>query len=57
MYMEASKAVIFSLYKGKGNKSECMYYRGMGLLNTVGQVHGKVVAGRVKMISEALVGE
>lgn len=31
------KAVIFQMYKGKENKSDCMNYRGKSLLSIVGK--------------------
>ena len=31
-------AVIVPLYKGKGKRTECKYYRGISLLSTAGKI-------------------
>ena len=33
---DGRSAVIFSLYKGKGERTECSNYRGISLLSAVG---------------------
>ena len=49
-------AVIVSLYKGKGEKSECKNYRGISLLS----IDGKIYAGildRVRKVTGGLIND
>ena len=40
-------AVIASLYKGKGEKTECKNYRSISLLNVVGKINAGILEDRV----------
>lgn len=46
------KAVIVSLYKEKGSKSDCKNYRGISLLSIIGKVYAKIVTDHVNRISK-----
>ena len=48
---------LVPIYKGKGDKMECSNYRGISLLSVVGKLYGRVLIGRVKMITERSIGE
>ncbi|CAK1594622.1 unnamed protein product, partial [Parnassius mnemosyne] len=41
------KAVIVSIYKGKGSQQDCKNYRGISLLSIVGKLYAKVLIERV----------
>ncbi|CAG5021593.1 unnamed protein product [Parnassius apollo] len=41
------KAVLVSIYKGKGSQQDCKNYRGISLLSIVGKLYAKVLIERV----------
>ena len=41
-------AVTVPLYKGKGERTECMNYRGVSLLSVVEKVYAGILVGRVR---------
>ena len=45
---DCQRAVIVSLYKGKGVIEECKNYRGISLLSIPGKLYGKVMINRVR---------
>ncbi|XP_038064973.1 uncharacterized protein LOC119735349 [Patiria miniata] len=45
-------AKIVTLYKNKGDRSDCYNYRGISLLNTVGKVLGSVALIRLQLLAE-----
>ena len=47
-------AVICSLYKGKGERTECSNYRGISLLSVVGKVFAGIIEDRVRKVTEGL---
>ncbi len=38
---DQKKAIIVSLYKGKGSRSECSSFRGISLLSVPGKICGR----------------
>ncbi len=52
-----TKAIIFSVYKGKGRRGECGSYKGKSLLSIAGKVYGKVIIARVQRLTEEKVSE
>jgi len=51
------RAIIVSLYKGKGDRGECKNYRGISLLSIPGKVYGRVLIERVRVLTEGMIGE
>lgn len=51
------KSRICSLYKNKGDRSECNSYRGISLLCIPGKIFAKVLLNRLIPVSEALLPE
>ena len=49
---EFHDALIVSLYKNKGSKSDCGNYRGISLLSTAGKILAKVLLNRIMTVSE-----
>jgi len=45
---EWHQGIIIPLYKGKGSKSECSYYRGITLLSMPGKVFAHIILARIK---------
>ncbi len=45
------------VYKGKGDKSECCYYRGISLVSIPGNVFGEILIKRVQEIRKDKVSE
>ena len=39
---------IIPLYKGKGERTECSYYRGISLLSVVGKIYVRTLVDGVK---------
>ena len=50
-------AKIFTLYKDKGDMSDCNNYRGISLLSTVGKVYARVVLARLQQLAERVFPE
>ena len=46
-------AVIVSLYKGKGERTECKNYRGIGL-RVVGKIYVGILLGRICRVTRGL---
>jgi len=51
-----NEAIIISLHK-KGDKTECNYYRGISLLNSVYKIFPKVLLNRLILYAEECLGE
>ena len=47
-------AVIVSLYKGKGERTECKNYEGIRLLSVVGKIYAGVLVDRVHRVTGGL---
>jgi len=50
-------AKIITLYKNKGDRSDCNNYRGISLLNIVGKVFARVVLARLQVLAERIYPE
>ena len=50
-------AVIVSLHKGKGEKSECKNYRGISFLSAVGKIYAGILADRVRRVTGGLIDD
>ncbi|XP_050710731.1 uncharacterized protein LOC126995286 [Eriocheir sinensis] len=50
-------AKIVTLYKNKGDRSDCNNYRGISLLNIVGKAYARVVLVRLQQLSERVCPE
>lgn len=50
-------AKIVTLYKNKGDRSNCNNYRGITLLNTVGKVFARVTLARLQMLASRVYPE
>jgi len=50
-------SVIVTLYKNKGERSDCNNYRGISLLNIVGKVFARVILGRLQLLAERVYPE
>ncbi|CAH1252113.1 OBSCN [Branchiostoma lanceolatum] len=48
---------IVTLYKSKGERSDCNNYRGISLLSVVGKVYAKVVLARLQRLAERVYPE
>jgi len=46
------EALIVSLYKNKGSKSDCGNYRGISLLSIAGKIFARVMLNRLTTVSE-----
>ncbi len=51
MRKDMRNAKIVTLYKNKGNHSECNSYRGIFLLSIVGKVFAKVLLARLHVLA------
>ncbi len=51
------KAIIVTLYKGKGNREECNNYRGISLLSVPGKIYGRILNERMMKITDKSVGD
>ena len=47
-------ANIMTLFKNKGDRSDCNNYRGISLLNLVGKVLARVVLSRLQLLAERI---
>ena len=43
-------AVIVSLYRGQGERTECKNYRGVSLLRVVGKIYAGIIVGRIRKV-------
>ena len=50
-------AVILPLYNDKGERSECMNYRGISLLSVVGKIYAGILVDRVNRVNEGLIDD
>ena len=50
-------AKIITLYKNKGDRSDCNNYRGISLLSIVGKVFTRVVLVRLQVLAESIYPE
>ena len=50
-------ANIMTLFKNKGDRSDCNNYRGISLLNLVGKVLARVVLSRLQLLAESIYPE
>ena len=50
-------AKIITLYKNKGDRSDCNNYRGISLLSIVGKVFARVVLARLQVLAERIYPE
>ena len=50
-------AKIITLYKNKGERSDCNNYRGISLLSIVGKVYACVILGRLQKIADRIYPE
>ena len=50
-------AKIVTLYKNKGDKSDCNNYRGISLLSIVGKVFAKIVLNRLQKLGDRVYPE
>ena len=50
-------AKIVTLYKNKGDRSDCNNYRGISLLSIVGKVYARVVLARLQQLAERVYPE
>ena len=55
--MDWRGACIVPLYKGKGDKCDCSYSRGISLLRVLGKLYGRVPIKRVRAGTECALGE
>ena len=51
------RTVIVLIYKGKGDRRKCKNYRGVSLLSIPGKVYGRILIGKVRSLTEGLIGE
>ncbi len=52
-----TRAIIVTVYEGKGRKGECGSYSGISLLSIPGKVYGKVIIERGQRITEEKISE
>ena len=48
---------ITTLYKGKGDRSDCNNYRGISLLSIVGKVYARIILTRLQTLAERVYPE
>ena len=51
------RTIVVPLHKGKGDKNDCMNYRGISLLSALGKVYGRILIERVRVLTEGMIGE
>ena len=49
--------VLVSLYKSKGERTECMNYRGISLLSEVGKIFVGILVYRVRIVTGGLIDD
>ena len=52
MLQDMRDAKIVTLYKNKGERSDCNNYRGISLLSTVGKVYARVMLARLRQLGQ-----
>ena len=52
---EWRSAVIVSLYKGKGERTECWNYRGISMLSVVGKIYAVILVDRFRSVTGGLI--
>ena len=57
MQQETRDCNIVTLYKNKGDRSDCNNYRGISLLNIVGKVFARVVLNILQKLAERIYPE
>ena len=57
MPQEMRDAKIVTLYKNKGDRSDCKNYRGISLLSVVGKLYASVVLARLQKLAECVYPE
>ena len=50
-------SVIVSLYKCKGERTECKSYRGISLLSVVGKIYARILVDRVRTVTGGLIDD
>ncbi|TWW59286.1 R2 Retrovirus-related Pol polyprotein from type I retrotransposable element [Takifugu flavidus] len=50
-------STIITLYKNKGDRSDCNNYRGISLLSTTGELFARVVLNRLQVLAEKIYSE
>ena len=51
------RVIIVPIYKSESDRSECKNNRGISLLNTPGNVYGRILIEKVSSLIEGLIGE
>ena len=51
------RAIIVSIYKGRGDSNQCKNNRGINLLSIPGKMYGRILIAKVCSLNEALIGE
>ena len=54
---DIKNANIITLYKNKGDRSDCNNYRGISLLNIVGKLFARIILRRLQMLAERIYPE
>ena len=57
MPQDMRDAKIITLYKNKGDRSDCNNYRGISLLSIVGKAFARVVLGRLQPLADRVYPE
>ena len=57
MPQDMRNAKIITLYKNKGDRSDCNNYRGISLLSIIGKVFARVVLVRLQVLTERIYPE
>ena len=57
MPQDMRNAKIITLYKNKGDRSDCNNYRGISLLSIIGKVFARVVLVRLQVLAERIYPE
>ena len=54
---EWRSTMIVSLYMGKGERTECISYRGNSLLSVAGKIYAGILVDRVRKVIEGLIDD